>query len=126
MITSIYTETEKIPNESQQNVTGTNVDTDKRALDTFTRGSISHIIELAELLIKGTLPEVNWDRIYQTTVSATALTLTFSYQGSIQFYIDATNVFSDFNIVLTETSYITLESGIDRLLLESGDLLLQE
>lgn len=122
MLIAIQTETLIIPEESQKNVTGTTYGT-KRLLDV---NILADILQMSELLIKGTLPEVNWDRIYRTTVSSSAVTLTFVYLGAIQFYIEATSLPTDFDISLTATQNLTLEAGLDRLLLESGDLLLKE
>jgi len=120
VITSIYTETEQIPNESQRNTTGTDLPNNKRGLDTVIGASIGHLLALAEVLIKGTLPEVNYNRIIKTTVSSTAQTLAFVYNGSYQFYMDATLIYGDYDVSVRTTRALTLERGLSRLQLESS------
>lgn len=117
------------PNDSENtyaDISRTELPNSKAGLDVFQAGSISHILELANVLIKGTLPEVNFDRIIKTTVSATAQTLAFVYAGSYQFYIDATTVYGDFDVSIRTTSAFTLDAGLDNALLENGDTLIQE
>lgn len=93
---------------------------DKSSLDIFIQGALSQILDLSNVLIKGTLPEVNFNQIIKETVSSTAHTLAFAYNGSVQFYIDATSLDSDYNVIIRETDSLTLQRGISRLQLESS------
>lgn len=118
--------TETDAKHSSDYVTSTDIGATKRALDVISYGGFAEILSLADSLIKGTCPEVNWDQIYRITVSSTAQTLGYAYNGSVQFYIDGTVLDGDFNIEFRSTSAFTLETNLDVLLLESGDKLLQE
>lgn len=105
--------------ERHKDVTGTDVGV-RRGLDTFTLGSISHIIDLANLLIKGSEPEVNYNRIIQSG-SGSSLTLAFVYDGSVQFYIDGTTIYSTPDIQFRTTSNLNIETALSALLKEDGD-----
>jgi hypothetical protein len=96
-------------------------------LDVSNIGGIDELYSMGKLLIAGTVPDINYDEIVKSTVSATAITLTFKYLGSDMFYMDATNIDGDYRLRFrVATGDKLLMESEDFLLLENGDFILLE
>lgn len=118
-MSEIWTRDEKqtLDHAGENRVTGTDVPGNKRGQDVVAYED-SHLYTKADLLIKGTSPQVNYDEIQKSVTDSSTLSLEFLYENQSQFFIDFTNAFSSTENVKFRASF--------RLTQETGDLLTQE
>ena len=113
--------------QSASHVTGTTIDT-KRGADVHVIGSGPHanIGAIVDLLLQGTVPSANWDKVIITQPTADTYVYAFSFEDNGQFYVDISNGYPIANFRDIGNGYYTIEAGLDVYLTEDGSYYLQE